>query len=299
MMPGISARPSASMVSFAAASTAPRPVIFPSDTATSPRAGGEPRPSSSSALRIRRSCTLAEYTEPVSMDVFSVEGKVAVITGGASGIGASTARLFEQAGAKVAILDIATGCDVTDEKAVVRALGDVESERGGIDILVNSAGRAVRKTATELTGEEWDQVLDLNLKATFICARTAMPYMKRRGAGSIVNLASIMGASGGIFPNASYQASKGAVVNLTRALAPEWAPDNIRVNAVAPTFVRTELTVPIFSNPEVLKRVMHHTPLGRLPEPDEIAAAIVYLCSPAARCITGITLPVDSGFLAR
>ena len=89
------------------------------------------------------------------------------------------------------------------------------------------------------------------------------------------------------------------MVNLTRALALEWAPDNIRVNAVAPTFVRTELTVPIFANAELTKRVMQHTPLGRLPEPAEIAAAIVYLCSPAARCVTGITLPVDSGFLAR
>ena len=97
----------------------------------------------------------------------------------------------------------------------------------------------------------------------------------------------------------AYSATKTALLGVTRSLALEWAPDNIRVNAVAPTFVRTELTVPIFSNPEVLKRVMHHTPLGRLPEPEEIAAAIVYLCSPAARCITGITLPVDSGFLAR
>jgi NAD(P)-dependent dehydrogenase (short-subunit alcohol dehydrogenase family) len=89
------------------------------------------------------------------------------------------------------------------------------------------------------------------------------------------------------------------VVNLTRALALEWAADNVRVNAVAPTYVRTDLTVPIFSNPEMLKSVMAHTPLGRLPEPEEIAAAIVYLCSPAARCITGIVLPVDSGYLAR
>ena len=229
------------------------------------------------------------------MELFDLKDKVAVVTGGARGIGAATVKLFEQCGAKVTVLDLENGCDVTDERQVERAYAAL----GGMDILVNSAGRAVRKPAVELSGEEWDQVLGLNLKATFMCSRHAMPYMKGRGGGSIVNLASIMGFSGGIFPNASYQASKGGVVNLTRALALEWAPDNVRVNAVAPTFVRTDLTVPIFSNPDVLKRVMHHTPLGRFPEPEEIAAAIVYLCSPAARCITGITLPVDSGYLAR
>ena len=233
------------------------------------------------------------------MDEFSLQAKVAVVTGGAKGIGAATVRMLEKAGARAVSLDLAGGCDVTDEQAVVRAFAEVETRHGGIDILVNNAGRANRKPATELTRDEWQAVLDLNLTAVFLCARTAMPYMKKRGGGSIVNLASIMGSSGGIFPNASYQASKGGVVNLTRALALEWAPDNIRVNAVAPTFVRTELTTPIFSNPELLKRVMHHTPLGRLPEPEEIAAAIVYLCSPAARSITGVTLPVDSGFLAR
>jgi NAD(P)-dependent dehydrogenase (short-subunit alcohol dehydrogenase family) len=229
------------------------------------------------------------------MQLFDLKNRIAVVTGGASGIGASTVELFQQCGAKVTVLDIANGCDVTDERAVSQAFDKL----GAFDILVNSAGRAVRKPATELSSEEWDQVLDLNLKATFFCSRTALPYMKKRGGGSIVNLASIMGFSGGIFPNASYQASKGAIVNLTRALALEWAADNIRVNAVAPTFVRTQLTVPIFSNPDVLKQVMRHTPLGRLPEPEEIAAAIVYLCAPAARCITGITLPVDSGYLAR
>ena len=233
------------------------------------------------------------------MNPFDVKGKVAVVTGGASGIGAATARLFEQCGANVAVLDIRNGCDVTDEDQVRKKLGQVAADYGGIDILVNNAGRAARKPALELSREEWQSVLDLNLTAVFTCSRSAVPHMKKRGGGSIVNLASIMGFSGGIFPNASYQASKGAVVNLTRALALEWAPDDIRVNAVAPTFVRTELTVPIFSNPELEKRVMQHTPLGRLPEPEEIAAAIVYLCTPAARCITGITLPVDSGFLAR
>jgi len=231
--------------------------------------------------------------------LFEVSGKVAVITGGASGIGAAAAKLFAECGAKVAVLDLRTGCDVTNEDQVTKALGRLAAEHGAIDILVNNAGRAARKPAAQLSREEWQAVLDLNLTAVFTCSRLAYPHMKRRGGGSIVNLASIMGFSGGIFPNASYQATKGAVVNLTRALALEWAADNVRVNAVAPTFVRTELTVPIFTNAELERRVMEHTPLGRLPEPEEIAAAIVYLCTPAARCITGITLPVDSGFLAR
>ena len=193
------------------------------------------------------------------------------------------------------VLDIAEGCDVTDEQQVEKAFARI----GGIDILVNNAGRAVRKTAVEVKKEDWDAVLELNLTALFLCSRLAHPYMKKRGGGAIVNLASIMGLSGGIYPNASYQASKGGVVNLTRALALEWAADNIRVNAVAPTYVRTDFTTPIFSNPELLRTVMAHTPLGRLPETGDIAAAILFLCSDAARCITGVTLPVDSGYLAR
>jgi NAD(P)-dependent dehydrogenase (short-subunit alcohol dehydrogenase family) len=229
------------------------------------------------------------------MNLFDLKGRSAIVTGGARGIGAATVKLLQQAGARVASLDIQTGCDVTDEKQVKEAFAGV----GEFDILVNNAGRAARKLATDLTLEEWNAVVELNLTATFLCSRNAHPYLKKRGGGSIVNLASIMGLSGGLYPNASYQASKGGVVNLTRALALEWAADNIRVNAVAPTYVRTDLTVPIFSNPEILKNVMTHMPLGRLPEPEEIAAAIVYLCSPAARCITGITLPVDSGYLAR
>jgi len=217
------------------------------------------------------------------------------VTGGARGIGAATVKLLREAGAKVHSLDIESGCDVTDERQVKAAFARI----GEFDILVNNAGRAIRKSALEISKEEWQSVQDLNVTAVFFCSREALPYMKKRGGGSIVNLASIMGLSGGIYPNASYQASKGAVVNLTRALALEWAADNIRVNAVAPTYVRTELTVPIFSSPEMMKTVMAHTPLGRLPEPEEIAAAILYLCSPAARCVTGVVLPVDSGYLAR
>jgi NAD(P)-dependent dehydrogenase (short-subunit alcohol dehydrogenase family) len=229
------------------------------------------------------------------MDLFDLKDKTAAVTGGARGIGAATVTLLRRCGARAVSLDLAEGCDVTDEAAVKAAFERI----GEIDILVNNAGRAARKPATDLSLQEWNQVVELNLTATFTCSRLAHPYMKRRGGGAIVNLASIMGFSGGIFPNASYQASKGGVVNLTRALSLEWAQDNIRVNAVAPTFVRTDFTLPIFGNPQMLEKVMAHTPLGRLPEVDDIAAAVVYLCSPAARCITGITLPVDSGYLAR
>ncbi len=225
----------------------------------------------------------------------TLEGKTAVVTGGAKGIGAATVELFREAGAHVESLDIESGCDVTDEEGVRKAYARI----GQIDILVNNAGTAVRRTALEVKKDEWDEVIDLNLTALFLCSRLAHPYMKKRGGGAIVNLASIMGLSGGIYPNASYQASKGGVVNLTRALALEWAADNIRVTAVAPTYVRTDLTTVIFSNAEMMKTVMAHTPLGRFPEPRDIAMAILFLASDAARCVTGITLPVDSGYLAR
>jgi NAD(P)-dependent dehydrogenase (short-subunit alcohol dehydrogenase family) len=258
------------------------------------------------------------------MKLFELPGKAAVITGAGRGIGKATAELFAAAGASVAVLDISeehaqrtaeaigsTGgtaipviCDVTDEKAVEAAFAQAADELGGIDILVNNAGRAIRKPATEVPLAEWQKVIDLNLTALFVCSRVAARHMRkpRRDApsgGAIVNLASIMGLSGGIFPNSSYQASKGGVVNLTRALALEWAADRIRVNAVAPTFVNTDFTAQIFNNPDVLEKVEAHTPLGVLPEVDDVAAAILFLASPAARCVTGIVLPVDSGYLAR
>jgi NAD(P)-dependent dehydrogenase (short-subunit alcohol dehydrogenase family) len=258
------------------------------------------------------------------MKLFELENKCAIITGAGRGIGAATAELFASAGAAVAVLDkyetyavrtadtirksggraVAVTCDVTDEEDVVEVFDDIAKELGAIDILVNNAGMAIRKLAVDIPLAEWEQVVDLNLNALFVCSRVAARHMKKPRSdsppgGVIVNLASIMGLSGGLFPNASYQASKGGVVNLTRALAVEWAGDRIRVNAVAPTFVNTDFTAQVFNNPAVLEEVEKHTPLGILPEVDDIAAAILFLASPAARCITGVTLPVDSGYLAR
>jgi NAD(P)-dependent dehydrogenase (short-subunit alcohol dehydrogenase family) len=258
------------------------------------------------------------------MKLFELPGKAAIVTGAGRGIGKATAELFAAAGASVAVLDVdeehaqrtaeAIGsaggtaipivCDVTGEKAVEAAFKQVAEELGSIDILVNNAGMAIRKPALEVPLADWQKVIDLNLTALFLCSRVAARYMRqpRRDApsgGAIVNLASIMGLSGGLFPNSSYQASKGGVVNLTRALALEWAADRIRVNAVAPTFVNTDFTAQIFNNPDVLEKVEAHTPLGVLPEVADVAAAILFLASPAARCVTGITLPVDSGYLAR
>jgi NAD(P)-dependent dehydrogenase (short-subunit alcohol dehydrogenase family) len=241
------------------------------------------------------------------MELFRLEHRTAVVTGGAKGIGAATARMLEDAGARVAVFDIdspddlafgSIAVDVTNERSVKDGLARVAEQFGGIDILVNNAGRVARMPATDLTVDEWQAVLDVTLTATFVCSRLAHSYLKRR-PGAIVNVASIMGLSGGLFPNASYQAAKGGVVNLTRALALEWAADGIRVNAVAPSYVDTEMTRAIFSNPEKLDTVMQHTPLGRLPTADDVAAAIVYLSSDAARCVTGTVLPIDSGYLAR
>ena len=233
----------------------------------------------------------------------SLNNKTAVVTGGARGIGAATARMLERAGAHVAIFDVdpleGPGIDVTSESALHEAFSRTAAQFGGVDILVNNAGRVARKPAIDLPLDEWQTVIGVNLTATFLCSRIAHPYMKALGGGSIVNVASVMGLSGGLFPNASYQAAKGGVVNLTRALALEWAADGIRVNAVAPTYVNTGMTQAIFSNPEMLDTVMRHTPLGRLPDADDVAAAILFLCSDAARSVTGIVLPVDSGYLAR
>lgn len=252
-------------------------------------------------------------TEPAFANMFRLEGAVAVVTGGLSGIGQAAARALTQAGAKVVVLDraeapktSATACeamqvDIADADAVLAAFDDIGARRGRLDVLVNSAGVAIRRPAVDHSVEDWNMVMAANVTGSFLCAREAARIMIASGrAGAIVNVASIMGLSGGgIYPNISYQTSKGAIVNMTRALSVEWAPNGIRVNAVAPTYVRTPFIASLLDQPEVMRKIEDMTPLKRLATPDEVAAAILFLASPAAAMITGHTLPVDGGFLAQ
>ena len=191
--------------------------------------------------------------------------------------------------------------DVADEASVDSMVRATLNQEGRLDILVNNAGIAIRRPAVDLALGDWDKVLSVNLTGSFLCARAAArPMISSRSGGAIVNVASIMGLSGGgLYPNVSYQATKGAIVNMTRALAVEWAPHGIRVNAVAPTYVRTELIGPILKEPELVGRIEAMTPLKKLADPADIAAAIAFLASPAAAMITGHTLAVDGEFLAQ
>jgi NAD(P)-dependent dehydrogenase (short-subunit alcohol dehydrogenase family) len=238
---------------------------------------------------------------------FRLDGDVAVVTGGASGIGRVVASAFTAVGAKVAIFDVAAGgegvypVDVADEAQVAAAFADVVARHGRLDILFNNAGIAIRQPTTELTLPDWSKVVAVNMTGVFLCAREAARHMLAAGRGGrIVNTASIMGiVGGGLYPNISYQATKGAVVNMTRALAVEWAGQGIRVNAIAPTWVRTPLTRGITEKPELVHRIEQLTPMGRLAEPDEIVGAVLFLVSRASAMVTGHVLAIDGGFLAQ
>ncbi len=245
-----------------------------------------------------------------------LDGRVALVTGGAAGIGEATARALAQAGAIVVVSDLdgpaaeavaadlapgwALALDVTDEAAIEAGIAQVLGRHGRLDILVNNAGAGARLPSLDLPSERWRQVLEINATGSFLCARAAGRAMVAARRGAVVNVASIMGLVGNsLYPNLAYHTAKGALVSFTRALACEWAPFGVRVNAVAPTFARTRLTAPLLAEPGMTEQILAATPLGRLVEPAEVAFAIGFLASDAASMITGHTLPVDGGWTAR
>jgi NAD(P)-dependent dehydrogenase (short-subunit alcohol dehydrogenase family) len=250
----------------------------------------------------------------------SLAGKTAVVTGAASGIGLATAQLFSQLGAQTVLLDrdadrlkagvdacagsaIGFEVDLGDAAAIERCFGQIIDQCGGIDILVNSAAMNVSGPSVDYDLATWQQVIDVNLTGLFLaCRLSARSMIDRKVGGAIVNVASVGGLSANITgranANPSYRATKGGVVNLTRALAVEWASQNIRVNAVAPGYVRTPMISRLTDDPAKEAATVEKIPLGRLAEPEEIGWVIAFLAGEGASMVTGQILPVDGGLLA-
>ena len=240
-----------------------------------------------------------------------VAGKVVLITGAARGMGAAHARALAREGATVAIADIAAepgerlaaelkgasyhDHDVTDPVAWHALVAAVERTHGPIDVLVNNAGVQVRSAGIEADDEEWATVIAVNQRGVFLGMRTVIPGMVERGGGSVINVAStaaLVGMSGSI----PYQASKAAVLGLTRGAAVSYGRDNVRVNAICPGLVVTGMTAS--ASPEAVEAMKARIPLRRDGRPEEVSAAVVFLASDESSYITGIVLPIDGGFVA-
>ncbi|MGH7367958.1 MAG: SDR family NAD(P)-dependent oxidoreductase [Candidatus Rokuibacteriota bacterium] len=245
-----------------------------------------------------------------------LKGRVAVVTGGNGGIGLGMGRGFAAAGAAVVVSGrdaeksrravgelqalgaqaMAIEADVADESAVKALIRGTVDRFGRLDILVNNAGMNIRKPVQELTLAEWRQVLDTNLTSAFLTSRAAYPIMKKNGGGKIINIGSMMSIFGASFAPA-YAASKGGIVQLTKAIAAAWARDNIQVNAVLPGWIDTELTTNARREVQGLhERVLARTPAARWGVPDDLSGIAVFLGGPASDFVTGTAIPVDGGY---
>lgn len=244
-----------------------------------------------------------------------LSGKVAFITGAASGIGRAIAVLFAAEGARVVIADIdekgsaetvraiedggaaaaALTTDVTSEDEVRDAIDACVRDFGSLNVLVNNAGvvKMARVVETELS--DWERILAVNLRGAFLTTKHAIPHMERNEGGAIVNIASI-GSIVSVPAHAAYNAAKAGVVGFSRQVAAEFGPQNIRVNCICPTATDTPLIREAGTTSGMLRRLAQGHPLRRLPTPDDIAHAALFLASDESRCITGVTLPVDSGW---
>ena len=245
-----------------------------------------------------------------------LEGTAALVVGASRGIGAASARALAEAGADVALAGrsradlerlatelgeagdrraVPLALDAADAEAVEATVASAAAELGRLDILVNAAGTTVRAAAEELPLAEWDRILAVNLRAAFAASRAAARLMPE--GGSIVNIASLS-SQFGIRRGAAYGASKGGVAQLTKALALEWGPRGIRVNAIAPGYIETELTRGLQEDEARYESIRARIPLGRWGQPDDIGGTVALLCSPLARYLSGQVIYVDGGYTA-
>lgn len=250
------------------------------------------------------------------MNAFDLSGRVALVTGGNGGIGLGMARGMARAGAGIAIAGrnveknrqavaeleslgakvIAIEADLLEEADCRAAVDEAAEAFGRLDILVNNAGIAIRKQPQDYTAQEWHRVLDSNLTSAFLCSNAAYPHMKRAGGGKIISIGSIMSVMAASF-TVAYAASKGGIVQMTRALATAWAADGIQVNAILPGWIATDLTKGAREQlPGLDEKVRGRTPAGRWGTPADFEAITVLLAGPGSQFITGTAIPVDGGY---
>lgn len=250
------------------------------------------------------------------LDMFSLKGKVAVVTGARTGLGQGMAVGLAEAGADMVIVnhspmpdtekmikELGRKCmpieaELSDISVIPDIIEKTLKEFGRIDILVNNAGIIRRAPSLEFSEKDWDDVIDLNLKSVFFLSQAAAKAMMKQGGGKIINIASMLSFQGGILVP-SYAASKGGVASLTKTLANEWAKYNINVNAIAPGYMETNNTEPIRKNEERYKSISERIPAGRWGLPEDLKGAVVFLASKASDYVTGHILCVDGGWMAR